>query len=328
MPTKPSADALRVYTTRPDTLFGATYMVIAPEHDLVEKLTTAAQRAAVDTYRQAASFKSDRERTEGDRKKTGVFTGAYAINPVTQQPIPIWIADYVLASYGTGAIMAVPAHDDRDWEFAKQFELPIVMVVDQEIPLPRTSAPKSWRAKFVLPIMVQRLTPFIHRHANCAVQAEDHRAIGGSRLGREAVNYKLRDWLFSRQRFWGEPFPILHELDAEGKPTGAIRGVDISELPVDLPHLKITNLTVAQNRRWPKRPMNGCTSSATASVIAARPTRCRNGLAHAGTSCVSSIHAHSQVFCDPVKEKAGCPSTCMSACRACRIAFVVFAILA
>src|SRR5262249_54237059 len=121
--------AIRVFTTRPDTLFGATYMVLAPEHALVEKLTTPAQRQAVKSYQAEAARKSERERTEGSKKKTGVFTGAYAINPVNQEKIPIWIADYVLATYGTGAIMAVPAHDLRDWEFARAFGLPIREVV-------------------------------------------------------------------------------------------------------------------------------------------------------------------------------------------------------
>ena len=122
--------SLRVYTTRPDTLFGATYMVVSPEHPMIDRLTTDAQSSAVREYCEKASFKSDRERTEGDRGKTGVFTGSHAINPVNGQPIPIWVADYVLAGYGTGAIMAVPAHDDRDFEFAKQFDLPIIPVVD------------------------------------------------------------------------------------------------------------------------------------------------------------------------------------------------------
>ncbi|MGN6543572.1 MAG: leucine--tRNA ligase, partial [Aureliella sp.] len=237
MPERPSDDALRVYTTRPDTLFGATYMVIAPEHPLVGKLTVSSQKHAVDTYREAASFKSDRERTEGDRKKTGVFTGSYAINPLTEQPIPIWIADYVLASYGTGAIMAVPAHDERDYEFAEQFELKIVPVVD-----PGADAPSRDKvlegsvcfAEYGTAINSGRFSGL--STAECKQQVTAYLSENG--LGREAVNYKLRDWLFSRQRFWGEPFPILHELDADGQPTGAIRAVDASELPVDLPHLE------------------------------------------------------------------------------------------
>lgn len=237
MPERPAQDALRVYTTRPDTLFGASYMVIAPEHPLVSQLTVSAQKAAVDAYRQAASFKSDRERTEGDRKKTGVFTGSYAINPLTEQPIPIWIADYVLASYGTGAIMAVPAHDDRDYEFAEQFDLPIVPVVD---PGPDSKnredvlAGRKCFAEHGTAINSGRFSGL--STSECKQQITAYLNKNG--LGREAVNYKLRDWLFSRQRFWGEPFPILHELDASGQPTGALRAVDESELPVDLPHLE------------------------------------------------------------------------------------------
>jgi leucyl-tRNA synthetase len=123
---------IRVYTTRPDTLYGATYMVIAPEHPLVKTIVTSEQAAAVKAYCDAAAFKSDRDRTDGDKKKTGVFTGAHAINPVTGKPIPVWIADYVLIGYGTGAIMAVPAHDDRDFEFAQAYKLPIVCVVKPE----------------------------------------------------------------------------------------------------------------------------------------------------------------------------------------------------
>src|SRR6185369_12319747 len=129
-PKRPEEDVLRIYTTRPDTLFGATYMVIAPEHPFVQRLTTAEQKLAVEKYVQAAASKSDRERQEVTKTKTGVFTGSYAINPVNGQPVPVWVADYVLWGYGTGAIMAVPAHDERDFDFATTFGLPIVAVVD------------------------------------------------------------------------------------------------------------------------------------------------------------------------------------------------------
>lgn len=232
LPKRPSNEVLRVYTTRPDTLYGATYMVIAPEHPLVTQLTTSDQCASVEAYCRTASFKSDRERTEGDRKKTGVFTGSYAINPVTGQPIPIWIADYVLASYGTGAIMAVPAHDQRDYEFAQQFQLKIVPVVE-----PPPGELSGETGCFTGLGTVINSGPYNSLGTEkCKVQITQALAKDG--LGREAVNYKLRDWLFSRQRFWGEPFPILHELDSAGKPTGAIRAVDVSDLPVDLPHLE------------------------------------------------------------------------------------------
>jgi leucyl-tRNA synthetase len=237
-PQKPAADVLRIYTTRPDTLFGATYMVIAPEHPFVERLTTAEHAADVRAYCDKAAGKSDLDRTDLAKEKTGVFTGSYAINPVNGEAIPIWIADYVLISYGTGAIMAVPAHDERDFEFAQAFGLPIVPVVD-----PGDAISTSDRAKVL---------------AGKACYAGEGKGINSGEyigattrefknritsdlevlgLGRCAVNYKLRDWLFSRQRFWGEPFPILHELDETGRPTGAIRAVDERELPVDLPQL-------------------------------------------------------------------------------------------
>ncbi len=238
LPRKLESNVLRVYTTRPDTLYGATYMVIAPEHPLVTQLTTTAQSAAVEAYCQAASSKSDRERQEDKKQKTGVFTGSYAINPVNKQPIPIWIADYVLISYGTGAIMAVPAHDIRDFEFAKQFDLPIVAVVQ---PSPKAkdidhSAVLAGKSCFAGKGTAINSGPY----DGLATEAFKEKIIAEltqQGIGRAAVNYKLRDWLFSRQRFWGEPFPILHELDETGKPNGKKRAVPESMLPVDLPHL-------------------------------------------------------------------------------------------
>ncbi len=236
-PKRTSSDVLRVYTTRPDTLYGATYMVIAPEHPLVNSLTTPEQSAAVKKYCDAASFKSDRERTEGERSKTGVFSGAYALNPVNGRPIPIWIADYVLASYGTGAIMAVPAHDDRDFEFAVQFGLPIIAVVDSPdlSPEDRRAVLAGRRCFAGTGVAINSGeydgTPTGQFKNKITSQLADRG------LGREAVNYKLRDWLFSRQRFWGEPFPILHELDEHGQPTGLMRAVKPDELPVNLPQL-------------------------------------------------------------------------------------------
>jgi leucyl-tRNA synthetase len=238
-PQKPEAVVLRIYTTRPDTLFGATYMVIAPEHPFVERLTTPENRPAVAAYREQAAAKSDLDRTELAKEKTGVFTGSYAVNPVNGEAIPIWIADYVLISYGTGAIMAVPAHDERDFQFARQYELPIRPVVQPGDHVPREEAQKILNGEQVYtetgpainsddfnglttPRFKERITAWLAKHG----------------LGRQAVNYKLRDWLFSRQRFWGEPFPILHELDAEGKSTGRVRAVPEDKLPVDLPHLE------------------------------------------------------------------------------------------
>ncbi|TWT88506.1 Leucine--tRNA ligase [Pseudobythopirellula maris] len=237
-PEKPADGVLRVFTTRPDTLFGATYMVIAPEHPYVERLTTPEQAAAVKKYVEAASFKSDLDRTELAKDKTGVFTGSYAINPVSGEPIPVWIADYVLISYGTGAIMAVPAHDERDFEFAEKFGIEIKAVVD---PGDKVSAEE--RAKV---LAGKRVSP----EAGVAINSGEFDGLPTAEfkkkitawlaergVGAEAVNYKLRDWLFSRQRFWGEPFPLAHELDDDGKPTGHIVPVPEADLPVDLPHL-------------------------------------------------------------------------------------------
>ncbi len=229
-PAAPGDDVLRIYTTRPDTLYGVTYMVVAPEHPLVDRLTAAGQREAIAAYREAAARKSDLDRTDLAREKTGVFTGSHAIHPLTGKPVPIWVADYVLASYGTGAIMAVPAHDDRDFEFAQTFGLDVVTVVEPEAgPAPAGSLfTGHGRAVNSGPYTGLATSAFI------AEVAADLAAAG---LGRAAVNYKLRDWLFSRQRFWGEPFPILHEVDADDRPTGVVRPVAEAELPVPLPPL-------------------------------------------------------------------------------------------
>jgi leucyl-tRNA synthetase len=237
-PRKAEDDVLRIYTTRPDTLFGATYMVIAPEHPFVERLTQSGEQANVKAYCEAAARKSDLDRTELAKEKTGVFTGSYAINPVNGREVPIWIADYVLISYGTGAIMAVPAHDERDFEFAQQFNLDVVAVVD-----PGNAVSPSEREEVLAGkrCFAGEGTAINSSHYDGLKTAEFKKKIGAdlaaTGLGREAVNYKLRDWLFSRQRFWGEPFPILHELDDEGKPTGRVRTVPEKDLPVDLPHL-------------------------------------------------------------------------------------------
>ncbi len=236
-PEAADAAALRVYTTRPDTLFGATYMVVSPEHPMIERLTTKGHSAAVRAYCEQASFKSDRERTEGDREKSGVFTGSHAINPVNGHPLPIWVADYVLAGYGTGAIMAVPAHDERDFEFAKQFELPVIPVVDPPADHPQRAAILAGEVCFAATgkaINSGQFDGATTDHVKTAVTAR----LSQQGLGRQAINYKLRDWLFSRQRFWGEPFPILHQLDADGNLTGAKRAVPADQLPVRLPELE------------------------------------------------------------------------------------------
>jgi leucyl-tRNA synthetase len=237
-PRKPADGVLRIYTTRPDTLFGATYMVIAPEHQFVQRLTTSDQAKKVREYCETAARKSDLDRTELAKDKTGVFAGSYAINPVNGEPVPIWIADYVLISYGTGAIMAVPAHDERDFEFATQFGLPIKAVVDPGDAVSAAEREEALAGKFCFAGEGKAINSGKYDGLT-TVEFKEKIAtdltIAG--LGKNAVNYKLRDWLFSRQRFWGEPFPILHELDKAGKPTGRVRAVDAKDLPVDLPHL-------------------------------------------------------------------------------------------
>lgn len=216
-------DKVRVFTTRPDTLFGATYMVLAPEHPLVDKIATPEQAEAVAAYRAAAASKSDLERTELAKDKTGVFTGAYAVNPVNQERIPVWVADYVLWGYGTGAIMAVPAHDTRDFEFATKFDLPIIQVVEPPEGV-------DWRGYVGDGVAVHSgeydgLTTAEFKQKITAWLEETGQGVG-------KVNYKLRDWLFSRQRFWGEPFPLLH------CETCGVVTVPEDQLPVRLPAMQ------------------------------------------------------------------------------------------
>jgi leucyl-tRNA synthetase len=204
--------AIRVFTTRPDTLFGATYMVLAPEHKLVDAITTQAQQRAVEAYKTEVAKKSDRERTELAKEKTGVFTGGYAINPVNGEKIPIWIADYVLISYGTGAIMAVPGHDTRDFEFATKFNLPIVQVVEPP-------AGQDWQGYVDDGISVNSAGADISISGLPTPEAKRKITawLESNQLGKRTVNYKLRDWLFSRQRYWGEPFPIVWKNGPDGQ---------------------------------------------------------------------------------------------------------------
>ena len=209
-----------VFTTRADTLFGCSYCVLAPEHPLVEKITTPEQKAAVDEYIKRCQTKSDMERTDLNKDKTGVFTGAYCINPINGEEVPVYIGDYVLASYGTGAVMAVPSHDQRDYEFAKKYNLPIRKVIEGDI------SEKAYEGD--------------GKHINSSFAdgmniAEAKKAITDKLIelkqGRRKVNYKLRDWLFSRQRYWGEPIPLIHMED------GSIRAVPEDELPLTLPEV-------------------------------------------------------------------------------------------
>ncbi|WP_048602764.1 leucine--tRNA ligase [Rubeoparvulum massiliense] len=213
---------LEVFTTRPDTLFGVTYCVIAPEHPLVREITTPEQKDAVEAYLAETAKKSDLERTDLAKDKTGVFTGAYAIHPVTKQPIPIWVADYVLITYGTGAIMAVPAHDDRDWEFATKFSLPIQPVIEggDVTEAPYTGDGVHINSQFIDGMnneeAIRTMIDWLEEH----------------HVGERKVSYRLRDWLFSRQRYWGEPIPILHLED------GTTKAVPEDQLPLRLPEVE------------------------------------------------------------------------------------------
>ena len=216
---------IEVFTTRPDTLFGATYMVLAPEHPLVDTLTTQGHKRAVDEYINQARLKSDLERTDLAKEKTGVFTGGYAINPVNDEKIPVWISDYILISYGTGAIMAVPAHDQRDFEFAKKFDLSIVQVVSRDGGEYELEAADVEDGFAVNSGQFNGLSTSEFKER--IVQWLEERGIGS-----KAINYKLRDWVFSRQRYWGEPIPLLH------CETCGIVPVPYEELPLRLPEVE------------------------------------------------------------------------------------------
>jgi len=226
---------LRVYTTRPDTLFGATYMVLAPEHELVNEITTPEQRDAVKDYIRNAALKSDLDRTDLAKGKTGVFTGRYAINPINNAKIQIWVADYVLMGYGTGAIMAVPAHDTRDFEFAQTFDIPIICILDP------ANAPEELRAKVLAGEACWTEDGAYINSSNAAIGIDINGLskeegiktvtswLESNGLGQSTINYKLRDWLFSRQRYWGEPFPVIHWEDGE------VSVLSDDELPLPLP---------------------------------------------------------------------------------------------
>lgn len=215
-------DSIEIFTTRPDTLFGATYMVLSPEHPLVEKITTPDNLDIIKKYQEEAKTKTDLERTDLNKDKTGVFTGSYAINPVNNQEIPIWISDYVLISYGTGAIMSVPAHDQRDYEFAKKYSLPIIPVIEGgNLDVEAHSGDGAHiNSDFLNGLnkddAINKINQYLEEKG----------------LGKKEVQYKMRDWLFSRQRYWGEPFPLLKYED------GSMRVLEEDELPVELPEVE------------------------------------------------------------------------------------------
>jgi leucyl-tRNA synthetase len=375
------ADVIRVFTTRPDTLYGATYMVLAPEHPLVERITTPDQRAAVTEYVRVASNRSDLERTAEAKTKTGVFTGAHAINPVNGARIPIWIADYVLMGYGTGAIMAVPGHDQRDFEFAKTFDLPIVAVVNptpawlhrqfaelgpDKAYLQKAGKPElaeamlnsasdssgivggitaqnaralldgdaSWVNQVLYPAWAA--DPAIFREsfdgegeslnsppteaATGAARSCDLNGLGTveakrkmiehlekTGLGRGAVNYKLRDWIFSRQKYWGEPFPVLHS------PDGETIGVSEDELPVALPPMANFKPTPAPDNAeaLPEPPLGRAKSWTTVSRDGTDWKRDLNTMPQWAGSCwyyLRFIDPHnSGAFCDKAAENYWMP---------------------
>ena len=315
-------ETITVFTTRPDTLFGATYMVLAPEHPLVESLATSEQLHAVNEYQKQAAAKNDvdRQAETAAGQKTGVFTGAYAINPVNNQRIPIWIADYVMMGYGTGAIMAVPAHDERDFAFARQFGLPIQAVVQPEDAWFQHQAPQGAQpveAETVRELREIYLCDPTQFHeafsgegvgvnsANSEVSldglptAEAKKTITDwlktRGLGKPMVQYKLRDWLFSRQRYWGEPFPILHG------PDGQVVALRETELPVKLPEMDNFQPASSDDPNAPPLPplarargrLEVCHAPPAPRGFATRAssTPCRSGPGHAGITCASSTPA-------------------------------------
>ncbi len=231
-------DELLIYTTRPDTLFGATYMVLSPEHPLISKLTTSEQKTAVETYIDQAAKKSDLERTDLAKDKTGVFSGSYAINPVNGAKIPIWIADYVLISYGTGAIMAVPAHDDRDWDFAQAFNLPVIKVVASKEEVKEAGGIDKLSGDALEAKECTIADGFTINSAQFSgldtnkTKKDITEWLEKEGIGKKAVNFKLRDWIFSRQRYWGEPMPLVH------CPEHGIVPLDEKDLPLTLPEVE------------------------------------------------------------------------------------------
>ena len=304
-PRDPESDVIRVYTTRPDTLFGVTYMVLSPEHPLVAKITTDEQRSAVDEYIRKSSLKSDLDRTDLAKEKTGVFTGGYAINPVNGEQIAVWIADYVLISYGTGAIMAVPAHDERDYEFAKAFSIAITQVV--------APAPGSGHIVDLENAAFTETGVAVNSGkydglstADFKSQISNHLSQAG--LGKEAVNYRLRDWLFSRQRYWGEPFPIWHELDSEGNPTGLMRADTAESLPVLHPHMDDFKPTGTPEPMLAKATPEWLFKTDTDGVKLKRET---NSMPQWAGSCWYYLrfcdNKNSDKFIDPAKEKYWLP---------------------
>ena len=267
-----------VFTTRCDTLFGATYCVMAPEHPFVSDITTSGQKEAVEAYQKLCQTKSDLERTDLNKDKTGVFTGAYAINPVNGKKVPIWISDYVLASYGTGAIMAVPAHDTRDYEFAKKFGIEIIPVLEggnieeEAFTGDGVHINSEWLNGLNKEEAIAKMTQWLEEN----------------KVGEAKVTYKLRDWLFSRQRYWGEPIPIVHMED------GTMRTVDVDELPLELP--ATTNFKPSDTG---ESPLAHCTDWLSVEIDGVKGTRETNTMPQWAGSCWYYIR-----YIDPKNDKA------------------------
>ena len=267
-----------VFTTRCDTLFGATYCVMAPEHPFVSDITTSGQKEAVEAYQKLCQTKSDLERTDLNKDKTGVFTGAYAINPVNGKKVPIWISDYVLASYGTGAIMAVPAHDTRDYEFAKKFGIEIIPVLEggnieeEAFTGDGVHINSEWLNGLNKEEAIAKMIQWLEEN----------------KVGEAKVTYKLRDWLFSRQRYWGEPIPIVHMED------GTMRTVDVDELPLELP--ATTNFKPSDTG---ESPLAHCTDWLSVEIDGVKGTRETNTMPQWAGSCWYYIR-----YIDPKNDKA------------------------
>ena len=285
-----------VFTTRPDTLFGCTYATLAPEHPLVERIVSHEQREAVAAYQAEVTKLSERDRISQAEIKTGVFTGAYAVCPVNGERVPIWIADYVLMGYGTGAVFACPAHDERDHGFATRFGLPIVEVVkggnvDEAAYIQDGPHVNS---EFLDGLDIagakQKIVAWLEEH--------DH--------GRFEVQYRLRDWLFSRQRYWGEPFPIVHTKNGEAVP------LPEDQLPVALPHMEeFQALPDGPARPWPGTRTGGAPRThARASRPGARPTPCHSGPDRAGITSGSSTRRTPRPTWTRARRSAGCRWTC------------------
>lgn len=267
-----------VFTTRCDTLFGATYCVMAPEHPFVSDITTPEQKEAVEAYQKLCQTKSDLERTDLNKDKTGVFTGAYAINPVNGKKVPVWISDYVLASYGTGAIMAVPAHDTRDYEFAKKFGIEIIPVLEggnieeEAFTGDGVHINSQWLNGLNKEKAIAKMIQWLEEN----------------KVGEAKVTYKLRDWLFSRQRYWGEPIPIVHMED------GTMRTVDVDELPLELP--ATTNFKPSDTG---ESPLAHCTDWLSVEIDGVKGTRETNTMPQWAGSCWYYIR-----YIDPKNDKA------------------------